>query len=123
MTHLDWSWVTGAWKGEVEKVGLILLSTPLSKPLLDSLWSSTWPRLVADGGCRNLHAASPDWRPELVLGDLDSAPAELLQWYRERWGPCCVSWTARGVEVRDLSDDQDTTDLEKSLMAAQQVGQ
>ena len=37
--HLDWSWVTGAWKGEVEKVGLILLSTPLSKPLLDSLWS------------------------------------------------------------------------------------
>lgn len=82
----------------------------------------TWPRLVADGGCRTLHAASPDWLPELVLGDLDSAPAELLEWYRERWAPSSWSWAARGVEVRDLSSDQDTTDLEKSLMAAQQVG-
>ncbi|CAJ1359834.1 unnamed protein product, partial [Effrenium voratum] len=104
----------------------ILLNTPLSKPLLETLWhmpldftlvgqgflgntSRTSFRLLADGAAMRLRASHPEFVPDAVLGDLDSADAETLQWYRER-----------GVQVRDLSHDQDTTDLEKCLAAARQ---
>jgi len=56
-----------------------------------------------------LQKAAPELLPEMVLGDFDSAKQEILQHYRDR-----------GVEVRDLSHDQDTTDLEKCLHVAQE---
>lgn len=87
---------------------MILLNTPLSTSLLQTLWQRSWPHLVADGGASHLHRSCPDLLPELVLGDFDSAQPEILESYRER-----------GVEVR-WSSDQDTTDLEKCLAAAQE---
>ncbi|CAJ1454014.1 unnamed protein product [Effrenium voratum] len=108
----DWAWLFAPWRpeGRPEKSqGLILLNTPLSKPLLETLWHMTSFRLLADGAATRLRASHPEFVPDAVLGDLDSADAETLQWYRER-----------GVQVRDLSHDQDTTDLEKCLAAARQ---
>ncbi|CAK9079312.1 unnamed protein product [Durusdinium trenchii] len=112
-SYVDWTWVTsGTWMDQAHSVspkpGMVLLSTPLSKTLLERMWHRTWPHLVADGGATVLQATAPELLPELVLGDLDSARPEVLQSYRDR-----------GVEVRDLSHDQDTTDLEKCLNTAQ----
>lgn len=111
--YRDWSWVTASWSDAQRSApsvrpGMILLNTPLSKSLLQTLWQRSWPHLVADAGASHLHRSCPELLPELVLGDFDSAQPEILESYRER-----------GVEVR-WSSDQDDTDLEKCLAAAQE---
>ncbi|CAE7382214.1 tnr3, partial [Symbiodinium necroappetens] len=117
---IDWTWAALPWRhGEeggglgrvADKFGLILLSTPMSRELLDATWSMTGRHIVADGGAKVLLATAPELLPDLIVGDFDSAPEAVLQAYREK-----------GVEVQDLSHDQDTTDLEKCLQAAKEAG-
>lgn len=117
---IDWTWAANPWRhGEeggglgrvADKFGLILLSTPMSRELLDATWSMTGRHIVADGGAKVLLATAPELLPDLIVGDFDSAPEAVLQAYREK-----------GVEVRDLSHDQDSTDLEKCLQAAKEAG-
>eukprot|EP00439_Symbiodinium_sp_Y106_P023002 s454_g2.t2 len=116
---IDWTWTALPWRHgeggglgtEADKFGLILLSTPMSRELLDATWSMTGRHIVADGGAKVLQATAPELLPDLIVGDFDSAPEAVLQAYREK-----------GVEVRDLSHDQDSTDLEKCLQAAKEAG-
>merc|ERR1712176_487993 len=62
----------------------------------------------ADGAANRLSRTCPDLCPDLIVGDLDSIEADVAESYR-----------SRNVMVKDLHEDQDTTDLEKALKAAQ----
>eukprot|EP01065_Artemidia_motanka_P011110 TRINITY_DN15978_c0_g1_i1.p1 TRINITY_DN15978_c0_g1~~TRINITY_DN15978_c0_g1_i1.p1 ORF type:complete len:246 (+),score=63.43 TRINITY_DN15978_c0_g1_i1:59-796(+) len=91
------------------RTGLIVLNTPLPAPVLRRYWSVSEVRIAADGGANRLAAC--DLKPDLIIGDLDSAEPAVLRQFREA-----------GVEIRDLSEDQDTTDLDKALAALFQGG-
>ena len=113
---LDSAFLDAAFPG---RLAVIVLNRPLS-PLAPALLARAALRLAADGGANRLHdglprllpAEAPDAErarlaPHAVLGDLDSARPEVLDYYRDL-----------GVDVQDLSADQMTTDLEKCLAAA-----
>ena len=61
--------------------------------------------LCADGGTR--HARALDLKPDLIIGDLDSAAPLLLQRYKED-----------GVKVEAYSQDKNETDLELAIQRA-----
>ena len=61
--------------------------------------------ICADGGLR--HAAAHGWQPQLVVGDLDSAPAELV-----------AEAAARGAVIERHPCCKDETDTELALRAA-----
>jgi thiamine pyrophosphokinase len=61
--------------------------------------------LCADGGTR--HASALDLKPDLVIGDLDSAESALLQ-----------SLHADGVPIEDYPRDKNETDLELAIAKA-----
>ena len=61
--------------------------------------------ICADGGL--CHAAAHGWRPHLVIGDLDSAPAELV-----------AEAAAQGVRIERHPCRKDETDTELALRAA-----
>lgn len=118
----DWAWVgnicsssddspTAKAPGEIGKLGLVLINTPSLEVRLRRLWGLASYRVCADGAANRLLKTCEDLEPDLVLGDFDSADPDVLEVYRRR-----------GVEVRDLSDDQETTDLEKALVAVREAG-
>ena len=59
--------------------------------------------IAADGGL--IHCKKMDITPDLIVGDMDSAPTELLEEYSQ-------------VEIRRCSPDKDETDLELAIEAA-----
>ncbi len=61
--------------------------------------------IAADGGLN--HIVRLDLRPDMIIGDLDSAQPVQLQQAR-----------AHGVEVKQFPTDKDETDLELALIAA-----
>ena len=66
-------------------------------------------RVCADGGANRLFDHLPTtqrgaYLPDCIMGDLDSLRPEVTDFY-----------TAHGVELRNLSADQDTTDLQKCI--------
>ena len=65
--------------------------------------------ICADGGLR--HAAAHGWQPQLVVGDLDSAPAELV-----------AEAAARGAVIERHPCCKDETDTELALRAALAAG-
>lgn len=65
--------------------------------------------VAADGGLRHLDGLG--LQPSLIIGDLDSAPAERITTLEEA-----------GVEVRHYPRTKDQTDLELALQAVQQKG-
>lgn len=113
----DWGWALQGWDESpgaterIPKLGLVVLSTPLSEPLLRRLWSLAEKRVVADGGANVLYKEHPDLVPDVLVGDMDSAKPEAVEAFK-----------AKGVDVRNMSSDQDSTDLEKSLAAAKSLG-
>lgn len=73
--------------------------------------------ICADGGANQLYDAAPSFaqhlsavearrliRPAVIVGDLDSINDEVRQYYAQL-----------GTEIKDLSSDQNTTDLQKCL--------
>ncbi|KAA6425368.1 MAG: thiamine pyrophosphokinase1, partial [Trebouxia sp. A1-2] len=73
--------------------------------------------ICADGGANQLYDAAPRFaqhlsavearqlvRPAVIVGDLDSIKDEVRQFYAQL-----------GTEIKDLSSDQNTTDLQKCL--------
>lgn len=112
---VNWDWVLHAWQGgsssdapeSQPKLGLVILSTPLSESLLRWLWQLTERHIVADGGANKLHRKFPELLPDVLVGDFDSAEPAVIEAFR-----------AKGVDVRDLREDQDSTDLEKALAVA-----
>ncbi|DBA82699.1 TPA: hypothetical protein ACH3X1_006935 [Trebouxia sp. C0004] len=73
--------------------------------------------ICADGGANQLYNAAPSFaqhlsamearqlvRPAVIVGDLDSITDEVRQYYAQL-----------GTEIKDLSYDQNTTDLQKCL--------
>ena len=102
-------------------------------------------RGVAEGLARRegrpVAAVRDQLLPDLVVGDLDSISSEARDFYRSRgiegewrhWAAECresallcfvpgEQWRKRGViAVRDLSGDEDTTDLVKCLRAVEQA--
>jgi len=58
-----------------------------------------------------LRELCPDLSPDQIVGDFDSIHADVLESYR-----------SAGVTIKDLHEDQDSTDLEKALQAAQGAG-
>jgi thiamine pyrophosphokinase len=65
--------------------------------------------VAADGGA--LHLKAMGLRPHLLVGDLDSLPAEDVEVLR-----------LAGVEVRRYPAEKDETDLELAILAALEVG-
>lgn len=65
--------------------------------------------IAADGG--SLHCRSLGIRPDLVVGDLDSMPADLH-----------ADLEAQGVQLLTFPREKDQTDLELALQHAQQTG-
>lgn len=66
-------------------------------------------KICADGGANRLLEAShanegPPMQPSLIIGDMDSLRADVLKYYKDA-----------GVPLIDLSEDQDSTDLQKCL--------
>lgn len=63
-------------------------------------------RICADGGANRVFDALPKSAapPDAILGDLDSIRQDVRQAY-----------VRNGVPVTDLSDDQDSTDLDKCI--------
>lgn len=65
-------------------------------------------KVCADGGANRLQSDLPPREaarlPDKIVGDLDSLHADVRAFFAER-----------GVSPIDLSHDQDTTDLDKSL--------
>mmetsp|Transcript_84097 Transcript_84097/g.238572 ORF Transcript_84097/g.238572 Transcript_84097/m.238572 type:complete len:257 (-) Transcript_84097:48-818(-) len=114
--HTSWEWVAdflldagGCGPGPAADpagpcVALVMINTPLSEPRLRQLWALTKYHICADGAANRLNKSCPDLLPDFIVGDLDSATPDVLQTYK-----------SRGVEVLDLSHDQDSTDLEKAL--------
>mmetsp|Transcript_124348 Transcript_124348/g.346168 ORF Transcript_124348/g.346168 Transcript_124348/m.346168 type:complete len:238 (+) Transcript_124348:2-715(+) len=96
----------------IPKFGLVLLNTPLSEVRLRCLWDLAETRICADGAANRLVNSRCDLFPDILLGDFDSVTPETLATF-ERHG---------GVRIRDLSQDQDSTDLDKALNAAREIG-
>lgn len=65
--------------------------------------------IAADGGLRHLRRLG--MAPHLLIGDLDSATAEDVQWA-----------SANGAEIRRYPREKDETDLELALRAAADTG-
>ena len=113
----DWAWIwdtPGARDAEAAPqpgLGLVLLNTPLSEAPLREAWARATVRVVADGAANRLLRVCDDLVPDVLLGDFDSVEPEALLAYRER-----------GVEIRDLAHDQDSTDLEKALCVLRERG-
>ncbi len=61
--------------------------------------------IAADGGCRHLYRLQ--WQPDVVIGDMDSLPAEVLTWLQT-----CA------VDMRHHDPVKDETDLELALLYA-----
>lgn len=91
---------------------LILLNTPLDdERLVREAWSRSSLRVCADGAADRLLDRLPSLVPDLIVGDLDSVTHHSLKHYRDQ-----------GVEVMNLSADQDSTDLDKCLSEASRRG-
>ena len=102
------SWVPRAVQtAGSDRRALILLNTPLDAPLVSLVWNSASMTVCADGAADRLLSALPHLVPQLIVGDLDSATDAALAHYRRL-----------GSEVIDLGSDQDSTDLDKALVAA-----
>lgn len=74
-------------------------------------------RICADGGANRLFDRVEESKqsmlecpPNIICGDLDSIRSEVRAHY-----------SGSGVTIKDLSSDQDSTDLDKCLYAAQDV--
>lgn len=118
---LDWTWVESAVSGSTAEVhggelalartGLIVINAPQPADLLRRMWAHAGVHICADGGADRLREVDGALVPKFVVGDLDSASLNVREDFR-----------ARGAEIRDLSGDEDTTDLEKSLVVAREQG-
>lgn len=77
-------------------------------------WRRADMRVCADGGANRLfdeyfRDTNDVPLPELICGDLDSIREDVRAFF-----------AARGTKVNDMSDDQDTTDLQKCLKVAKE---
>lgn len=117
----DWAWVErlcitradviGMETKLLPKLGLICINTPLVEFQLRHMWALSEIRVCADGAANRLHSICSDLIPEVVVGDLDSATHDVLDFYR-----------GLGTKIRDLSHDQNSTDLEKALRVVIESG-
>ena len=83
---------------------IIVLNQPLHHiPNFVALFKTATLKICADGGTNRLHSFDPTLVPDMILGDLDSADAALLDNYQ-----------ALGTLVEKYTC-QETTDLEKCL--------
>lgn len=80
-------------------------------PAVEAVLSQPAPRLViaADGGLR--HVLALNLRPDLVIGDMDSADPDMLARAEQN-----------GAQIRRYPVDKDETDLELALRAASEQG-
>ena len=73
-----------------EKINLIILNSPVfNLSIISHLWSSCRYKICADGGANRLFdtciTASKnidDFIPDFIVGDLDSARSEVIDYYR-----------------------------------------
>ncbi|KAI9227918.1 MAG: thiamine pyrophosphokinase [Piptocephalis tieghemiana] len=106
----------GPEEEEEESWALLILNQPLflSLETFTTLWNKARWRIVADGGANMLydHLGSElrgHYIPEAIRGDLDSARPEVLDYY-----------ASQGCKI-SRSDDQDTTDFQKSIQLIEQM--
>ncbi|RKP01808.1 hypothetical protein CXG81DRAFT_11508 [Caulochytrium protostelioides] len=84
---------------------LILLNQDLPAAVAAFLWPQTRVRVCADGAANALRRLRrPAWRPDAIVGDLDSITADVRAWYAD----------ALGVPLVHVAD-QDRTDLQKCI--------
>jgi len=91
----------------VTEEAIILINSPLPSNF-KRFWNQAKIKICADGGANRLfdsigHEESSKYIPELIKGDLDSIPNEVLEYYKKQ-------------ETQIILDkDQNTTDLQKCL--------
>eukprot|EP00397_Hematodinium_sp_SG-2012_P059355 GEMP01075972.1.p1 GENE.GEMP01075972.1~~GEMP01075972.1.p1 ORF type:complete len:250 (+),score=34.26 GEMP01075972.1:27-776(+) len=84
-----------------DKIGLICINTPLPQKQLESLWDVCQLRVACDGAANRLRPLQKT--PDVIIGDFDSITQQTLEFYRDE-----------GVEIVDLHEDKNSTDLEKA---------
>jgi len=90
-------------EGKVREA-LLIANAPLpSRHLLDLLWSKAGLHICADGGANRLFDLHHQYKPDYVVGDMDSVRPSVLYHFQQA-----------GSQVKS-SADQDTTDLHKCL--------
>mmetsp|Transcript_53736 Transcript_53736/g.69013 ORF Transcript_53736/g.69013 Transcript_53736/m.69013 type:complete len:301 (+) Transcript_53736:39-941(+) len=109
------SWIhrNFAKPSQIERTSLILLNTPLQPELVSQIWKFTSLHICADGASNRLKNILPTHIPDLIVGDLDSAKKETLQYYQQYEN--ILKNNNKKCEILNLSNDQDSTDLEKAL--------
>lgn len=95
---------------------IVMLNTPIPPEhaqLFSRVWNSAAIRIVADGGANVLREFVKSWdtfqRPTLICGDLDSISADTHKFFVDL-----------GVCVKRIAS-QDSTDLQKSIQALEQM--
>ncbi|CAL8469390.1 g8931 [Coccomyxa elongata] len=102
--------------GLEQRLVLLILNFRLP-PVTSALWKHAHLKVVADGGANQLYDSITSWPihklpkltpadfvPDIIKGDLDSIRPEVLDFYKQL-----------GSRIVDLSNDQDTTDLQKCI--------
>ena len=83
---------------------VVLNSESCGAPLLEKLWDASDYVCCADGGANRAHdLLGADRAPDAVVGDLDSARADVL-----------AAYESRGCAIHRV-EDQDSNDLSKAL--------
>jgi len=104
-------WLERAVAPELAQAAVVLINTPQSREVIGHVWDGAGLRVVTDGAADRLSQMAPELCPDLVIGDMDSACQRIVS-----------SYEARGAEVADMHEDQDSTDLTKALNAAAAKG-
>jgi thiamine pyrophosphokinase len=88
----------------------IILNTKVATKYFDKIWGESSVRICADGAANRLFDMNSDLLPDVIIGDLDSVRAPVLESYREL-----------GVIIEKI-EDQNSTDFGKALAYAMAKG-
>jgi thiamine pyrophosphokinase len=106
------SWVQRAYKSNVNKRALVLLNTPCQSEFVKLVWDHSSVRICADGAANRLYENLPGFIPNVVVGDFDSIKPDVLKYFSNQ----------PGCDTVNQSEDQDSTDLDKALRVASELG-
>lgn len=119
---LDVTFLDQAKESDENSFALVMLNYHM--PLLTVLlWNKACLRVCADGGANQIYDSVPHllphddptevrkrYKPEVIIGDLDSVRPEVKEFY-----------AGLGTKILENSDDQDTTDFQKSVFYVKDV--
>lgn len=106
VTTIDLSMISSTAIPQTKEVDcLIILNSDICTDLLDFFVKAAHQIILCDGGANFFYGTHYKDAANIkgIVGDMDSIHQEVRAYYSTR------------VDIRDLHDDQDTNDLEKSI--------